>query len=155
MKQICCDLLNFPTFARYQASLDQLALSTVPTVPSPTQTTRQAWPGLIKTPWEHTGSLGEPLQMRRDSWPTMPSLARSRACRPWLLFVSSSTMLICARYLRTALFKHPRDHITKVPSTRHNPATRKSCHVTLSVAARKICLQLGKFKTIQDVSREA
>ena len=139
-KTIWCDLLNTPTSPRYQVCLDQLALSTMPTVPSPTQTTQQAWPGQpdwhgavgensaerrdppppplealgdIKTPWEHSGILGEPLQMRRDSWLTMPSLARSRACQPWLLFVSSSKMLICARYLKTTLFKHPRDHITK------------------------------------------
>ena len=70
-KPIWCDL-NLPTFARYQACLDQLALSTVPTVPSPTQTTQQAWPG--QPDWHATANLAGPA-WPGPAGPTQP---------PWL-----------------------------------------------------------------------
>ena len=71
-KTIWCDLLNTPTSPRYQACLDQLALLTVPTVPSPTQTTQQAWPG--QPDWHGTANLAGPA-WPGPAGPTQP---------PWL-----------------------------------------------------------------------
>ena len=116
-KQIWCDLLNFPTFARYQACLDQLALSTVPTVPSPTQTTQQAWPG--QPDWHGTANLAGP------AWPGSADPTQP----PWLAThfagVASLANLAGSRIVRRGV----------VPSTRHHPFIRKSCAVISSIAA--------------------